>query len=370
MMKKLAVFLCLIALLLAGPALAVDLNEAGDLGEEQMKEKQELHEMKQEMGDVKSTIDQSMKDMQQLEKRMREGAQQQEAREFHLFARESVWETYSGVKVNCLSYNGKLPGPMIHVVEGDLVKIVLHNQMKVATSLTLHGMAAPHSVGGVPRSGAGLIGPGETYAFVFQAAQPGTFWYHPQVIHLAQKQLGLYGPIIVEPKLQSRPLDKDYTLMFSQLRHAPASSKTGVQSSSAVAWTDLPGSQQAEADFLINGKPAPLAAPIELRKGERVRLRLINASEESIPIYLSGHKLEVVGINGGDRLEPHVFRDTITLAPADRLDVEFLADNPGVWSLASDLAHQCTYKGKFPGGIACVVRYSEAKTRPLDTVLP
>lgn len=100
-----------------------------------------------------------------------------------------------------------------------------------------------------------------------------------------------------------------------------------------------------------------------MRKGDRVKLRLVNASDEIVPIHLSGHRLEVVSANGADKLEPHVFRDSITLGPSDRVDAEFIAGNPGVWSLASELFYQASTDGKFPGGMACVVRYSELKAR-------
>jgi FtsP/CotA-like multicopper oxidase with cupredoxin domain len=97
---------------------------------------------------------------------------------------------------------------------------------------------------------------------------------------------------------------------------------------------------------------------VELRQGERVRLRVINTAQHAIPLYLTGHRFEVLSINGGDSLEPHVYRDTITLNPSDRVDLSFAADNPGVWSFASEVLEQASNEGKFPGGIACVVRYS------------
>ncbi|MBX3148995.1 multicopper oxidase domain-containing protein [Candidatus Obscuribacterales bacterium] len=365
----------------------------GDLAEEQAKEKEELRDMKREMDDINSTVDSAMGQLNDLGQKFNN---QQNAKEFHLFARESDWETASGSTVRCLTYNGKIPGPAINVVEGDFVRVVLHNQMKTPTSLQFHGIIVPHSVGGLPRTGAGLVPPGQSFVFQFIAKQPGTFWYHPQVVHPTQKQMGMFGAIVVAPKLRSRPIDKDVTLFISEIRKAPRAvsenaapvatrkvtgqkvSKGAEVSStpapatvdaepsksnfSATAWTDGAAPPDLETDYLINGKSAPNIPPIELRKGQRVRLRLINAGQEAVPLQLGGHRLEIVSVNGGDRLEPHVLRDTICLNPSDRVDVEFSADNPGVWSLASEVAHQSTHKGKFPGGIACVVRYSELKT--------
>lgn len=377
----------------AQPALAELID--GDLAEEQVKEKEEMRDMRKEMGEINSTIDDAMDELDALGKKI---SNRQNAKEFHLFARESDWETYNGSTVRCLTYNGKIPGPPITVTEGDFVKIVLHNQMKTPTSLQFHGLITPHTVGGIPRTGGGLVAPNETFVYQFIAKQAGTFWYHPQLVHPNQKQLGMFGAIVVNPKVRSRPYDQDITLIFSELRKTPGGSggtaggatthrvtatragatpgrsttvssedvqtKSGSSNYTATAWTTGSTPPDVETDYLINGRPAPSIAPIELRKGQRVRMRLINAGQESVPIQLSGHKLEIVSQNGGDRLEPHVYRDTICLFPSDRVDVDVTADNPGVWSFASESAHQSTHKGKFPGGMACIVRYSELKGRP------
>ncbi len=318
------------------------------------------------MDDINSTINDASQKFNELSTQLNQEAQRQE---IHLFARESDWSPNPTSSVHCLTYNGKIPGPVIRVAEGQLVRIVLHNQLTVPTSLRFHGLIAPHSVNGLPRAGAGLVAPGKTYAFQFRTNQSGTFWYQPQIVHQDQRQLGLYGTLIVTPQNRAKPTDKDVTLVFSQLykvKRSGASKGEGAakgSSYSAVAVTTAQPAAGIECDYLINGKEAPAIEPIELRKGERVLLRLVNASQESIPLYLSGHRMKLIAINGSDRLEPHVVRDTFTLNPSDRVDVEFVADNPGVWSLASELAHQATKNGKFPGGMACVVRYSESKAK-------
>ncbi len=112
--------------------------------------------------------------------------------------------------------------------------------------------------------------------------------------------------------------------------------------------------------FLCNGKSAQSIPPLELKNGERIRLRMVNASQQACPFSLTGHRLEIVSQNGSDPIEPHVIRDTITIHPGERMDLEFTADNPGVWSLSSMNMSQCSFNGQFPGGFAMVVRYPEA----------
>ncbi len=351
--------ICAVILIAIGtfssPAFA-QLEEMGSLMQEQAKEKEELDSMKQEMNEIKSTINSATQQMDQL----RETIQPGKIHEVHLFAREAMCEVVSGVKINCMTYNGRLPGPPIRVQEGEIVRIVLHNQLKVPTSLHLHGLIAPHNVDGLPKKDQGIVKPGESYAYQFQAMQPGTYWYHPQIIHQEQRVSGMYGALIVDPKFVSKQVDKDMVFLLGCLR-APAVVKTvtsqTLPKAGAAGAPARPVASPALTYYLVNGNSAPSIPPLELKKGERVKLRVINAGQEAVPLHITGHRFRVSGINGGDPLEPHVLRDTISIGPSERVDLEFVADNPGVWSLASELVDQATTDGKFPGGIACVVRY-------------
>lgn len=368
------------SLFLTGAPVLADMDFDGDLGEEQMKEKMELQDMRNEMGDVKSTINDALDQLQNLSNQVKEQQRAQaNKKEIHLFAREADWETYPGSTVHCLTYNGKVPGPAIRITEGEMVQVILHNQLKVPTSLHFHGLILPHSVDGLPRAGAGIVEPGGTYGFQFIAKQPGTYWYHPQVVHANQKQLGMYGALIVEPRSR-KPVEQDVSMVLSELVKVPLAGGAGGAAApkggdgdgaagsanfNAVALTNGPiPPANAKFDYLINGKSAPAIAPLQFRPGSRVLLRVINASGTAVPLHMSGHKFVVMSHEGSDRLEPQVFRDTITLNPSDRKELEVLADNPGVWSLSSELAHQVTRNGKFPGGMACVIKYANAGGPP------
>lgn len=274
------------------------------MGLEQQKERMELDDMKGNMSDVKSTINDALDDLGRLSTRVK----QAQSNEIHLIAKEARIEVAPGRFANCLTYNGKVPGPTIRVTASEPIRIVLHNNLKQATSLNFHGLILPQAVSGLPRKQGSLVAPGQVYAYQFIPKQSGTYWYHPQVNHSQQKMAGMYGALIVEPRSDRKSYDRDFIMMFGQT----SASGTG------------PGSASGNY-FLVNGLTAPMAKPLEVRQGERIRLRMINASGSAIPLFLSGHKLEVVSFNGSDLLEPRVTRDTITLNPADRMDVEFCA---------------------------------------------
>ncbi len=331
---------------LASLSIGLPPAQAQTMGQEQAEERRQLDQMKGEMGDVKSNINGALDSLNELSRQVKAQAS---SSEIHLIVKEARIEIAPGHFVNCLTYNGKIPGPTIRVTEGEPLRVIVHNQLKQATSLTFHGLNLPQSVAGLPRKQGGLVGPGQVYAFQFTPKQTGTFWYHPQVNQAAQKAAGMYGALVVEPRSDRRTYDRDFVIVLGETAVAQGSASVPKASGGAT-----------ETYYLMNGMTAATIKPIELHQGEHVHMRLINASSVLIPLTLTGHKFEVVAINGSDALEPHVFRDTIALNPSDRVDVEFSANNPGFWSLASELPEQVSNMGSFPGGIACVIRYQEA----------
>jgi FtsP/CotA-like multicopper oxidase with cupredoxin domain len=329
------------------------------MAQEQAEERREMGQMKDEIQGIKSEMNDAIEQINQVGQNL---SQPDHVREIHLFVKRAACEVAPGVSVDCLTYNGKMPGPIIRAGEGEAVRVVLHNQSDVATSLSFQGLLLPQNVAGLPRKGSGLVEPGQTYAYQFVAKQPGTYWYHPQINHADQKGLGLAGALVIDGAGQTKSYDRELVVILGSMRvRAAQSAASRLPASARPALVSTSGTTGGANYFLFNGKSAPAIPAVELHEGERVRLRVINAGQIAIPLSLSGHRFEVVAVNGSDQLEPHTFRDTVTLNPSDRYDLEFTANNPGVWSLSSELFDQSTTEGRFPGGIACVVRYGENK---------
>ena len=80
--------------------------------------------------------------------------------------------------------------------------------------------------------------------------------------------------------------------------------------------------------WLLNGAAFGEHEPLEIRDGERVRLKLRNQSMMFHPMHLHGHTFAVAGRSGtGTR------KDTINVAPMETVSVDLQADNPGQWAL-------------------------------------
>jgi len=76
--------------------------------------------------------------------------------------------------------------------------------------------------------------------------------------------------------------------------------------------------------WTINGKAFPDAEPLPVAQGERVRLRFRNGSMMFHPMHVHGHTFGLVA--GGAR------KDTVIVRPMQTVEVDFDADNPGLWA--------------------------------------
>jgi FtsP/CotA-like multicopper oxidase with cupredoxin domain len=82
----------------------------------------------------------------------------------------------------------------------------------------------------------------------------------------------------------------------------------------------------AKYDWGLNGRAYSPKHRYPVSAGERVRLRFVNTTSMWHPMHLHGHTFAIRG-NGGNGAR----KDTAIVLPGRSLDVEFDADNPGLW---------------------------------------
>jgi FtsP/CotA-like multicopper oxidase with cupredoxin domain len=286
----------------------------------------------------------------------REGAGS--VREIHLETRELRWELAPGKVIKAMAYNGQIPGPEIRLKEGERVRVVLTNALAEPTTIHWHGVDIPNAMDGVPGITQNPVQPGETFVYEFEARPAGTRWYHTHFASIKQLDLGLYAPLIIEPAQPDPfPFDREYTLVLDDwttgTARAIASTREGTAGrrggmggmmggqmgrmmEGMMGRGGMMGGGQTVAydTMTINGQAYPATAPITVRKGERVRLRLINASaDHTHVIRLAGHRLQVTHTDGNPLVQG-VEVDGVPIAPSERYDVQFVADRPGTWFLS------------------------------------
>ncbi|MBL4590979.1 MAG: multicopper oxidase domain-containing protein, partial [Phycisphaerales bacterium] len=116
---------------------------------------------------------------------------------------------------SAITVNGLLPGPTLHMREGQNVEIHVRNELPdQSTSIHWHGIILPAPMDGVPGVSYPGIAPGETFVYRYQLRQSGTFWYHSH--SGLQEQLGHFGALIVEPAgADPVQADREYVVNLS-----------------------------------------------------------------------------------------------------------------------------------------------------------
>lgn len=256
------------------------------------------------------------------------------------------WELTDGATVTAMTYNGTVPGPMIRVTEGDQVRIIVTNELDEPTTVHWHGIEVPNIMDGVPGMTQDPILPGETFTYEFTAKPAGTFMYHSHYEGDRQVSAGLYAPFIIDPKTpDENPPDVDVTLMLSEWLIRDG-----------VTYAAMPMAGMEPNYFTISGKAFPSTQTIDVRIGQRVRLRFIGIGQFIHPMHLHGMPFTIVATDGHPVPEAaQLTKDTVAVAPGERYDVEFVASEPGQWMLHCHILHHTTNDNVEPGGLMLVV---------------
>ena len=120
----------------------------------------------------------------------------------------------AGRRASAITINGTVPGPLLHLHEGQDSVLRVTNHLEEDTSIHWHGILLPPEMDGVPGVSFPGILPGQTFEYRFPMKQYGTYWYHSH--SGLQEQLGHYGPLIVHPA-EGYPYeyDREYTVVLS-----------------------------------------------------------------------------------------------------------------------------------------------------------
>ena len=267
-------------------------------------------------------------------------------RAFRLTAAKAKMNLGKGPNFVAWAYNGQVPGPEIRVKEGEIIRVLLKNELPEETSIHWHGVPVPNSMDGVPGITQKGVMPGGIFTYEFEARPAGTYIYHSHAGY--QLDQGLYGALIIEPSRQSRPHDREYTLLLEDwvMRDGGGMARTRRRPPTPMMHHGMMGRQRAFAfndkpllepvydGYAINGRIYPAAEPLTVKQGERVKLRLLNPSSATIyDLRLAGHSLTVTHTDGNP-IQP-IKTDILRIGMGERYDVEFVADNPGYWLLSA-----------------------------------
>lgn len=266
-------------------------------------------------------------------------------RKYSFTASETRVQLGEGPDFSAWAYNGQIPGPEIRVTEGDIIQVALKNDLSEATTIHWHGIPLDNSMDGVPGITQPAVQPGETFVYAFEARPAGSFLYHSHAGY--QLDQGLYGSLIIEPAKQEESYDQETTLVLEDWvlrdgggtatvqRRPPMGGMHGrMHRGPSFGPTEGPLWEPVYDGYAVNGKVNGSIDALTVRKGDRVKLRLINACSATIFfLRMAGHSLTITH-SDGNPIEP-VGTDVLRIGMGERYDVMFTADNPGNWFLAA-----------------------------------
>jgi FtsP/CotA-like multicopper oxidase with cupredoxin domain len=277
-------------------------------------------------------------------------------------------------------YDGRLPGPVIRAREGETLRVKVINELGAPTSVHWHGMHQPGTwqMDGVENVSRPPIPAGSEFLYEFRAEPAGTHWYHAHVG--VQYGDGLFGPLIIEERKPIAAYDREEFLFINDWFLEPGDVLLARLVKGSMKMDITPGQKKDDAkrpplggvggikdvgdvpfqSVLFNGKgrapgdtKSPLTA-LQVKKGETVRLRLINGSSTyAFRFRIDGHPLTVIATDGMP-VRP-VTVDDLLLGVGERYDVLLKADQDGAFWIRA-----VTQDGS--GGLA-VLRYSGALRR-------
>ena len=200
----------------------------------------------------------------------------QTLREFNIVAVDKEIEIAPGIYFPAWTYNGQVPGPTLRVTEGDRVRVHFHNAGSHPHTIHFHGIH-PASMDGVPGTGPGMIYPGESFTYEFDAYPFGCHLYHCHAIPLKRHiHKGLYGAFIIDPDPERHP------------EHQAAARARLLGTPENQAWQefvmvmngfDTNFDEENEVYAVNTVAHAYMKRPIRIKRDRPVRIYLINATE-------------------------------------------------------------------------------------------
>ena len=232
-------------------------------------------------------------------------------REWEVVASDKEIEVAPGVKYPAWTYNGRVPGPTFRCSEGELLRIKFINGSAHPHTMHFHGFHTAE-MDGIPGVGPGIIEPGESTTYEFDADPFGLHLYHCHVSPLAEHiARGMYGAFVIDPK-QRRPEADEMVMVMNGFNTNFDAQGNQVYAVNTVA-------------FHYNNEP------IKVKRDELIRIYLVNILEYDPVNSFHVHANFFEYYPTGTRLEPSEFTDTIIQGQAQRGILEMRFKFPGLY---------------------------------------
>jgi nitrite reductase (NO-forming) len=244
----------------------------------------------------------------------------------HMTLKDRTIEIAPGVRYSTWSFDGHgAPGPIVHVRQGQTVRMTLTNGGTIPHSIDFHAARI------APNVAFRDVMPGESFTFSFKASDPGVFMYHcgtkPVLAHIAN---GMYGAIVVDPATPLPKADHEYVLVASEWYlngdgiEAPASLDMAKARAMMPDWTTFNGYANQYVTHPLTAKP-----------GETTRFYVVAAGPTlDTNFHVVGTILERAWVNGDMSTFQHGVQ-TVGVPAGGGAVFDVKIDQPGLYPFVS-----------------------------------
>jgi FtsP/CotA-like multicopper oxidase with cupredoxin domain len=258
-------------------------------------------------------------------------------------------ELAPGKKLKTIGYNGSAPGPILRMAAGKPVTVDVINETSTPELVHWHGLRIASDVDGSMEEGTPMVAPRTCRRYTFTPSPAGTRWYHTHTAAMRNlnraSYTGQFGFLYIEPDRDPGAYDQEIFLALKDWDpYFSSQADEGIE----VAYKRLS----------INDRSLGFGEPIRVKPGQRLMLRILNASATMHHrIAFAGHQFEVVAMDGNPVPAPHKV-GILELGPAERIDALVEMNHSGIWILGE------TDDRDRQAGMGIVVEYASATGQP------
>jgi nitrite reductase (NO-forming) len=235
----------------------------------------------------------------------------------HWHAREAPVRIDDGTVVAAWTFEGDLPGPLVHTRVGDTVEFTLTNDADIPHSMDFHAAQIN------PKEAFKSVIKGQSLTFTFKPKYAGAFMYHcgtaPVLMHIGS---GMFGAIIVSPR-ESLPPAKEFVLVQNEFYLADAAN--GVRASDYQKMLNM------LPDLVcFNARPNQyIKDPIHVKVGDRVRFWVVSAGpSHPCNFHVVGEQFDTAYLGAPPGNALHGVQ-TFTVPPGGGMVFELVCDVAG-----------------------------------------
>jgi FtsP/CotA-like multicopper oxidase with cupredoxin domain len=199
-----------------------------------------------------------------------------------------------------------------------------------------------------------MLGPGERVDAWVEMSQSGVWILGAPEDPVREGGLGIVIEYAGQRRLpQWTPPPKsawDYTIFGTPPGSGKPPSQPAPTEKLDMVFEKIPRGAGKFNSFTVNGKPYPHEQEFMLKQGTRYRLTFHNRTDDSHPMHLHRHQLEIAEIYG--KATSGVIKDTVVVPTYGRASVDFTADQPGLTLFHCHIQHHMDY------GFKALLRYS------------